>query len=441
MSATTNTAASAITTWDVASIDVPWLNKTLSKHFSKEVVKFDVIPVTDVVSLGRLYRLTVEFNDGSTASCFLKQESGNAGANKFATRAKCFSSEATFYSELSSLCKARIPKCYYSTVSPAGNATTLLLDDVIYTTAGTKHTDLTLPQLKAAVIELGKFHASYLENEKMLGAGMPPATQHFSLFQVSALLPMFLSFWEDLLKEYEEEEEEDSEKEKANEKTETESKKEAVVGAEASTKKDGKEQEEVKNKNKNKNKVVDVLSHCALNHANYLGLLEMAGPPSLIHGEYSPSNLLFGEGITDEEQSGNGSSDPSAAVTATVVDFQTLYIGGDVARADDLNCLLVSSVSSNVRAANEKAMIGFYLEALKEAVPEERKEQIPSPEEFMHYYKMATQGMIYRCLLLNMMLSGLPEESRRHHLDSLMGRVFDAVTDHGLFTVLAIGRK
>jgi len=86
-------------------------------------------------------------------------------------------------------------------------------------------------------------------------------------------------------------------------------------------------------------------------------------------------------------------------------------------------------------------MIGFYLSAMAEAVPADKKDMVPSPEEFMHYYKMATQGMVYRALLLNMMLSGLPEEDRRRHLGPLVGRVMDAVVDHGLFSVLAIGRK
>jgi hypothetical protein len=408
-------------TWDVSSVDVDWLNLNLSKHFSKVVVKFSVTQLTDIVSLGRLYRINVHFDDESTSSCFLKLESGNAGANKFATRAKCFESEAIFYKDLSALSKARVPACYYASCSPVGDATTLLLHDVPYSFAGNKQTDLTLGQLKAAVIELGKFHASFLEHEKVLGAGVRPATAT-AIFNTSALMPLFASFWGDLLNEYAEDEASDEPNATAGEKKEK------------------------------KNKTVEIFTHCALNHANYLGLLELCGRPGLAHGEFNASNLLFGEG---SEKLGDSS------VVATIVDFQTLYIGkltiplafeylpkvfvcvigGDVARADDLNSLLVSSVSQNVRVANENAMIGFYLAAMAAALPEEQKEAVPSLEEFTHYYKMATQGMIYRVLLLNMMLSGLPEEQRRLHLASLVERVIEAVNDHGLHTMLAIGKK
>ena len=85
--------------------------------------------------------------------------------------------------------------------------------------------------------------------------------------------------------------------------------------------------------------------------------------------------------------------------------------------------------------------MGFYLSALKEAVVSEKKELVPSSAEFSMYLKMSTQGMVYRCLLLNMMLSGFPDEQKRDVLGPLVGHTLDAVVDHGLHGFLAIGKK
>ena len=111
-----------------------------------------------------------------------------------------------------------------------------------------------------------------------------------------------------------------------------------------------------------------------------------------------------------------------------------------MARADDLNCLMVSSLDRNVRCANEGAMIDFYLQSLCAALPTEKREMAPSLEELSAYYKMATQGRVYRCLLLNLLLSGLSAEHKKHHLEVLVARTLDACVDHGLHKVLAIGK-
>ena len=49
-----------LSTWDVASIDVDWLNAALSSRFSKEIIKFTASPLTEIVSLGCLHRITLQ---------------------------------------------------------------------------------------------------------------------------------------------------------------------------------------------------------------------------------------------------------------------------------------------------------------------------------------------------------------------------------------------
>lgn len=86
-------------------------------------------------------------------------------------------------------------------------------------------------------------------------------------------------------------------------------------------------------------------------------------------------------------------------------------------------------------------MIEFYINTLIESLPIESKHLVPSISEFTMYYKMATQGMIYRCLLLNLLLSNLSENEKRNHLNLLVNRTLDAIEDNNLHTLLAVGKK
>lgn len=115
--------------------------------------------------------------------------------------------------------------------------------------------------------------------------------------------------------------------------------------------------------------------------------------------------------------------------------------GGDVGRADDLCYLLAGSADSNVRAANEDAIAAFYLQSLREALPEDKQQSVPSEIEFKMYYKMATQGLVYRCLMFTLFLSGAGKESCRSQLGGLVRRSLAAIADHGLHAMLAVGRK
>ena len=90
--------------------------------------------------------------------------------------------------------------------------------------------------------------------------------------------------------------------------------------------------------------------------------------------------------------------------------------------------------------ANETTLVSFYLEALVAAVADEYKSRIPSVVEFSFYYKMATQGMIYRCIMFNLMMRNAPREICREQLRTLVDRTVDAAIDHSLFNLLAVGR-
>jgi hypothetical protein len=112
-------------------------------------------------------------------------------------------------------------------------------------------------------------------------------------------------------------------------------------------------------------------------------------------------------------------------------------IGGDVGRANDLNCLLITALDENVRAANEYAFVSFYLQSLRESLqtrqpapPSHLIDSIPSEGEFGFYYRMATQGLVYDCLKS---YDNLEEREVR--------RILQAVVDHDLYQLLAVGRS
>lgn len=117
-------------------------------------------------------------------------------------------------------------------------------------------------------------------------------------------------------------------------------------------------------------------------------------------------------------------------------------LGGDIARADDLAQLLIAGMDENMRAAYEDVVLSLYLDTLTAAAEEgEPRDRLPSPEEFRHYYKMAIQGMVYRCLLYNLALANAPAEEWTRQLDTLMRRTCAAILDHNLHSVLAVGKK
>lgn len=92
------------------------------------------------------------------------------------------------------------------------------------------------------------------------------------------------------------------------------------------------------------------------------------------------------------------------------------------------------------RAENERALVIAYRDSLEGSLPPERKyDFFPSEEELMQYYKMATQGMVYRCLNFNLILGKVSREVSRLQLHSLVTRTTLAIIDHGLHISLHVG--
>jgi hypothetical protein len=111
--------------------------------------------------------------------------------------------------------------------------------------------------------------------------------------------------------------------------------------------------------------------------------------------------------------------------------------GGDVGRAADLNSLLITSLDQNIRSANEVSLTSFYLQSLQENIlnwstspSPSLLAAFPSEGEFGFYLRMATQGMVYHCL---QNYSGMDE--------IILRRIFQAILDHDLHQLLAVGRR
>jgi hypothetical protein len=270
---------------------------------------------------------------------------------------------------------------------------------------------LSIHEVRAAAKELARLHASALGNEEKC-AKLVSATEHMAYFNPKAGLELVMSRWEPLFAEFGAEE----------------------GGAGPAR------------------LLREVFEHCAVHDSNWALLLGV-GQPSVVHGDVKPANLILSQG-------------PDNTVIATIIDFQTTYrgkivcfymlskflsascfniicfAGGDIARADDLAQLLIAGMEENMRAAYEDVVLSLYLDTLVASAQEgEPRDRLPSLEEFRHYFKMAIQGMVYRCMLYNLALRHAPVDEWTRQLDALMRRTCAAILDHNLHGVLAVGKK
>lgn len=268
--------ACTISSWEFPIITLSILNDIFRNHFEgKVIVRFvEGDDPTLSISLGNLKRLLIFFSDNSSVSVIVKMESSNATANEIASRHHCFISEYNFYNTLSSRCLASIPRPYYASLSSENIATTLIIEDILHAQPGDANQSLSLDQIKAAVIELAKFHGSFFDGNL---ADVPKTLQSISGFDRELALKTFLEDWKHVLNQY----------------AETNEAGESI------------------------NHVLDTFTHCANFFENWNCMLEM-GPPSLVHGDYKGSNIMF------NSSRGN---DSIQGASATILDFQTIYKG------------------------------------------------------------------------------------------------------------------
>ena len=253
-----------LTAWDVAEINPSWFSGILRK----DVVRVEEVDFETTMSLGNLRKIQVIFSDGSAEQYVLKTESLSGPANKFAAMLKCFVTEHSFYSSLRQHCKARIPRALYSSVSSSGEAMTLILEHITGSVGSSGLEPLPLESVRSAAIELGRFHGSFVGKTEEIST-VKSVVEHLSGTNPQSAIDFFLETWGSTLDEF----------------------KDPAGG----------------------NVVRAVFQHCAANQQNWASLLEM-GQPSLIHGDYKATNVIFSrEGLV-----------PST----TILDFQTLYRGG-----------------------------------------------------------------------------------------------------------------
>ena len=255
-----------IVTWDVpAGRSISWLEEVLRRT----VLGVHTEPLTHSVTLGTLKLMTVTFQHGdkrAKTTLVLKQESSSLSTNTFAAKAKCFLTEHTFYVQLARKCSAKVPKCLYSSISPDKTAATLLLEHIFSALPGDETRSLTLQQLKAAAVELGRLHGSFYNDETSCSA-VKTVSEHLAESDHIGSLDDFLSVWSDVLEPFKDE--------------------------------------------NDCNAVVKVFEHCAAHKLNWKSLLD-TGVKSIVHGDFKSTNVMFPE---EEEHN------------ATILDFQALYSG------------------------------------------------------------------------------------------------------------------
>jgi hypothetical protein len=308
------------TSWDISELSVEWLQSNIGSRLGgKTIARCAEYPLTaQPMSLGTLKRVKLYFTDETEYSIVVKQESGNVAANKFA--APFYKAEVNFYLHLSRLSRARVPRCFYSTLSRDATSTTLLIESIENASSGDTHVGLSLAQCHSALIELGKFHGSFVNNSSV-PLHAKTAAEHMSAATPEQWLPLFMSTWRDFIAS-------------------------SAPSAEAA------------------DKVTQVFEHCAIHSSNWTVMLGLMGATTLIHGDYKGTNLMFSSRQdTDVTDDAGGDGDVAGGIKTTILDFQTVYIGGDIARADDVMYLIVGSLDSDTRTQHEEALItptGFH---------------------------------------------------------------------------------
>ena len=232
--------------WD-CDVDANMLGKILCLNYEPVVC---INELTERVCLSRLHKIIVQFNGGTNKVMLLKTESSISMANSFAAKFNFYGSEVVFYNDMASRCHAKVPHCYFSSISPGRDKYSLLLD-FAPSKSSCVGMDLNMAELKAAIFALGKFHGSYFDLEE----NKVSSTCSLSMFNVASALPTFVEKWKSIIEEFADEETKE-------------------------------------------NEVLEVINHCANYPSNYLSLLQM-GSPSLIHGNYCAENLIGSENEND----------------------------------------------------------------------------------------------------------------------------------------------
>lgn len=379
--------------------DVIHLENQLKQFYKVELT---VESSTLQPSLSSSYqRYSILFPSPSTAAA------DDPSSRSILTRTNLFNpskylNESNFYLKYSLFSKANIP-LYITSYSSSNNqndhhqvSMIFVFHDLPFIETIISYNYHNLLHLKAAIIELAKFHSSYFFSDtQTLPSDIPSSSTHYSSCNYQLIYPLFLKKWENIMKEYLEED-------------------------------------------TGRNILQEIYEHCSQHLENWTILLEM-GPISLLHGNYQYNNLILQK---DRE---------TIDYFITVCNFQSIYLGkwtlsdhscddflgGDVGRANDLNCLLITSLDENIRNANEYSLISIYLQSLQEHLMKQDPppspmllSSIPSEGEFSFYYRMATQGLVYYSL-----------ENYETLDENSLRRIFQAIVDHDLHRLLAVGRS
>jgi hypothetical protein len=255
-----------------------WLRSLLKELFQQPIEKLSFAGQS-VSQKPNLRRLLIEFDDNGD-----KTKKSNRAVliqriqHMYSHSEVFMSAESIFYDRLSHLSTASLPHCLHSSHrlhnGTFAKETIRIFEDLPQLKVCTGSiVDLNLLQVKAAAIELGKFHSSFFSQE--LPPIVPSASDLLtgsSGFELN--LTLFFQKWSGLLEEFADEE------------------------------KGG------------KNIPREVFEHCNRYVENWKMLLEM-GPSSLLHGNYRPENLLLHRGGAGEE------SEPAV----TIFNFQSIFQG------------------------------------------------------------------------------------------------------------------
>lgn len=253
--------------------------------------------------MGDSFRVRLDYADGAAAgpaSVILKVASADERSRATGLALRAFEVEVRFYLEVAGAVAARVPGCHLAEVDADTGWFTLLLEDMAPATQGDQLDGCTATEAALAMDQLSSLHAPLWEDPQLAALGwlnrQTPASAEFTAGLVSSLWPGFLERYGALLSR-------------------------AEVGI--------------------CGRLVDRLGPY---------LADRSGPMTVVHGDYRPDNLLFG--------------DPAAGAAAplTVVDWQTAVWGPPMV---DVSYFLACALAQpQERAALEGDLVRRYHDGL-----------------------------------------------------------------------------
>ncbi len=281
-----------------------WLTAVMRSHGtldeSGSISGADVVSFGDAAGLmGSLFRATLTYAEGSTGpnTVIVKLPMDDPAQRGVADMLLFFQRECTFYADRAATAPYNTAAIYGSAIDTETSDFVLIMEDLGHLTQIDQVAGASVEQIDSAVTAIAKQHAQYWEHDDLEDLSNPFMRVNSDLYH-AALPAVFAGGWDNA----------------------------KIHGAGVLTD--------------------DIISFGDRwgEHVPYM-LSQLAGPATLIHGDFRGDNLMLDE---------NGA--------LSIIDFQITGVGSGIY---DIGYFMAQSVESGLRKANDERVVRLYCDTLK----------------------------------------------------------------------------